>query len=99
MTDILIDLTKKRRYKVNRCHYCNHDKYRLRNNWRELDYDEYMAKVKPKHSHLIGLAKYPKQFKSTGIKTLVARALHILYVQRRIIYIIGNRQILSRHMD
>ncbi|MDW0122430.1 MAG: hypothetical protein QOK81_07415, partial [Nitrososphaeraceae archaeon] len=62
------------------------------NNWRELDYDEYMAKVKPKHSHLIGLAKYPKQFKSTGVKTLVARALHILYVQRRIIYIIGNRQ-------
>jgi Pyruvate/2-oxoacid:ferredoxin oxidoreductase delta subunit len=27
MTDILIDMTNKRRYKVNRCHYCNHDKY------------------------------------------------------------------------
>jgi hypothetical protein len=27
MTDILIDLTTKKRYKVKRCHYCNHDKY------------------------------------------------------------------------
>lgn len=27
MTDILIDMTTKRRYKVNRCHYCNSDKY------------------------------------------------------------------------
>ncbi|MGI8831183.1 MAG: hypothetical protein ACR2IS_00945 [Nitrososphaeraceae archaeon] len=34
-------------------------------------------KVKPRYSHRIGLAKYPKQFKSTGIKTLVGRALQI----------------------
>ena len=33
--------------------------------------------TKPKYSHRIGLAKYPKQFKSTGIKTLVGRALQI----------------------
>ncbi|MGN6633292.1 MAG: hypothetical protein ACTHKP_13810 [Nitrososphaeraceae archaeon] len=41
----------------------------LRNTWQ---------KVKPKYSYRFGLAKYPKQFKSTGIKTLVARALDIL---------------------
>jgi len=40
----------------------------LRNTWQ---------KVKPRYSHRIGLAKYPKQFKSTGIKTLVGRALQI----------------------
>lgn len=40
----------------------------MRNTWQ---------KVKPRYSHRIGLAKYPKQFKSTGIKTLVARALQI----------------------
>lgn len=34
-------------------------------------------KVKPRYSHRIGLARYPKQFKSTGIKTLVGRALQI----------------------
>jgi len=34
-------------------------------------------KVKPRYSHRIGLAKYPKQFKSSGIKTLVGRALQI----------------------
>ncbi|MGH9951097.1 MAG: hypothetical protein ACRD5J_05680, partial [Nitrososphaeraceae archaeon] len=34
----------------------------LRNTWQ---------KVKPRYSHRIGLAKYPKQFKSTGVKTLV----------------------------
>ena len=33
----------------------------LRNTWQ---------KVKPRYSHRIGLAKYPRQFKSTGIKTL-----------------------------
>jgi hypothetical protein len=27
MTEILIDLTKKRRYKVNRCHYCDETKH------------------------------------------------------------------------
>jgi hypothetical protein len=40
----------------------------LRNTWQ---------KVMPRYSHRIGLAKYPKQFKSTGIKTLVGRALQI----------------------
>jgi hypothetical protein len=40
----------------------------LRNTWQKL---------KPRYSHRIGLAKYPKQFKSTGIKTLVGRALQI----------------------
>ena len=40
----------------------------LRNTWQ---------KVKPRYSHRIGLAKYPKQFKSTGIKILVGRALQI----------------------
>lgn len=40
----------------------------MRNTWQ---------KVKPRYSHRIGLAKYPKQFRSTGIKTLVARALQI----------------------
>jgi hypothetical protein len=30
MADTLIDITEKgkpRRYQINRCHYCNHDKY------------------------------------------------------------------------
>ena len=27
MTDVLIDLTTRRRYNINRCHYCDHDKY------------------------------------------------------------------------
>jgi hypothetical protein len=40
----------------------------LRNTWQ---------KVKPRYNHRIGLAKYPKQFKSTGIKTLVGKALQI----------------------
>jgi len=40
----------------------------LRNTWQ---------KVKPRYSHRIGLAQYPKQFKSTGIKTLLGRALQI----------------------
>jgi hypothetical protein len=40
----------------------------LRNTWQ---------KVKPRYSHRIGLAKYPRQFKSSGIKTLVGRALQI----------------------
>ncbi len=40
----------------------------LRNTWQ---------KVKPRYSHRIGLAKYPIQFRSTGIKTLVGRALQI----------------------
>lgn len=44
------------------------DSWILRNTWQ---------KVKPRYSHRIGLAKYPKQFKSTGIKTLVGRALQI----------------------
>ena len=34
-------------------------------------------KVRPRYSHRIGLAKYPKQFKSSGVKTLIGRALQI----------------------
>ena len=40
----------------------------LRNTWQ---------KVKQRYSHGIGLAKYPNQFKSTAIKTLLVRALQI----------------------
>jgi hypothetical protein len=47
----------------------------LRNTWQ---------KVKPRYSHRIGLAKYPKQFKSTGIKTLVGRALQIQGVRPKL---------------
>jgi hypothetical protein len=41
-------------------------------------------KVKPRYSHRIGLAKYPKQFKSTGIKTLVGRALQIQGIRTKL---------------
>ena len=34
-------------------------------------------KTNVRYGHRIGLAKYPKQFKSTGIKSLVGRALQI----------------------
>jgi hypothetical protein len=47
----------------------------LRNTWQ---------KVKPRYSHRIGLAKYPRQFKSTGIKTLVGRALQIQGVRPKL---------------
>jgi hypothetical protein len=47
----------------------------LRNTWQ---------KVKPRYSHRIGLAKYPKQFKSTGIKTLVGRALQIQGIRAKL---------------
>ena len=47
----------------------------LRNTWQ---------KVKPRYSHRIGLAKYPKQFKSTGIKTLVGRALQIQGIRTKL---------------
>jgi hypothetical protein len=47
----------------------------LRNTWQ---------KVKPRYSHRIGLAKYPKQFKSTGIKTMVGRALQIQGVRSKL---------------
>jgi len=47
----------------------------LRNTWQ---------KVKPRYSHRIGLAKYPKQFKSTGVKTLVGRALQIQGIRPRV---------------
>jgi len=47
----------------------------LRNTWQ---------KVKPRSSHRIGLAKYPKQFKSTGIKTLVGRALQIQGIRTKL---------------
>ncbi|MGA7369057.1 MAG: hypothetical protein WBX01_08005 [Nitrososphaeraceae archaeon] len=32
---------------------------------------------KVRYNHRIGLAKYPKQFKSSGVKTLIDRALQI----------------------
>jgi hypothetical protein len=41
-------------------------------------------KVKPRYSHRIGLAKYPKQFKSTEIKTLVGRTLQIQGIRRKL---------------
>lgn len=47
----------------------------LRNTWQ---------KVRPRYSHRIGLAKYPKQFKSTGIKTLVGRALQIQGIRQKL---------------
>ncbi len=47
----------------------------LRNTWQ---------KVKPRYSHRIGLAKYPRQFKSAGIKTLVGRALQIQGVRSKL---------------
>lgn len=47
----------------------------MRNTWQ---------KVKPRYSHRIGLAKYPKQFKSTGIKTLVSRALQIQGIRQKL---------------
>ena len=47
----------------------------LRNTWQ---------KVKPRYGHRIGLARYPKQFKSTGIKTLVGRALQIQGIRPRL---------------
>jgi hypothetical protein len=47
----------------------------LRNTWQ---------KVKPRYSHRIGLAKYPKQFKSSGVKTLVGRALQIQGIRPRL---------------
>ena len=47
----------------------------LRNTWQ---------KVKPRYSHRIGLAKYPKQLKSTGIKTLVGRALQIQGIRTKL---------------
>jgi hypothetical protein len=47
----------------------------LRNTWQ---------KVKPRYGHRIGLAKYPKQFKSTGIKTLVGRALQIQGIRTKL---------------
>jgi hypothetical protein len=41
-------------------------------------------KVKPRYRHRIGLAKYPKQFKSTGIKTLIGRALQIHGIRQKL---------------
>ena len=47
----------------------------LRNTWQ---------KVKPRYSYRIGLAKYPKQFKSVGIETLVGRTLQIQGIRRKL---------------
>jgi integrase len=54
----------------------------LRNTWQ---------KVKPRYSHRIGLAKYPRQFKSTGIKTLVGRALQIQGIRPKITQMVGKK--------
>jgi hypothetical protein len=54
----------------------------LRNTWQ---------KVKPRYSHRIGLAKYPRQFKSAGIKTLVGRALQIQGVRSKLILRNGEK--------
>ncbi|HEY7570728.1 MAG TPA: hypothetical protein VH796_05100 [Nitrososphaeraceae archaeon] len=54
----------------------------LRNTWQ---------KVKPRYSHRIGLAKYPRQFKSTGIKTLVGRALQIQGIRPKITQVAGRK--------
>ncbi|SRR6266516_267328 len=54
----------------------------LRNTWQ---------KVKPRYSHRIGLAKYPKQFKSTGIKTLVGRALQIQGIRSKLDLMNGEK--------
>jgi integrase len=54
----------------------------LRNTWQ---------KVKPRYGHRIGLAKYPRQFKSTGIKTLVGRALQIQGIRTKLNSIDGKK--------
>jgi hypothetical protein len=54
----------------------------LRNTWQ---------KVKPRYSHRIGLAKYPRQFKSAGIKTLVGRALQIQGVRSKLDLVNGEK--------
>lgn len=54
----------------------------LRNTWQ---------KVKPRYSPRIGLAKYPKQFKSTGIKTLVGRALQIQGIRPKLDLMKGEK--------
>jgi hypothetical protein len=41
-------------------------------------------KVRPRYSHRIGLAKYPKQFKSSGVKTLIGRALQIQGIRAKL---------------
>ena len=40
--------------------------------------------MKPRYSHRVGLARYPKPFRSTGIKTLVGRALQIQGIRSRL---------------
>ena len=54
----------------------------LRNTWQ---------KVRPRYGHRIGLAKYPKQFKSTGIKTLVGRALQIQGIRPKLTLVNGRK--------
>ena len=54
----------------------------LRNTWQ---------KVKPRYGHRIGLAKYPRQFRSTGIKTLVGRALQIQGIRPKLSVIDGKK--------
>ncbi len=54
----------------------------LRNTWQ---------KVRPRYGHRIGLARYPKQFKSTGIKTLVGRALQIQGIRPKLTLVNGRK--------
>ena len=62
----------------------------LRNTWQ---------KVKPRYSHRIGLAKYPKQFKSTGIKTLVGRALQIQGIRPKLDLQDGKKITIGKHYN
>jgi integrase len=60
----------------------NGESWILRNTWQ---------KVKPRYSHRIGLAAYTKQFKSTGIKTLVGRALQIQGIRQKLDPKVGEK--------
>jgi integrase len=59
----------------------------LRNTWQ---------KVKPRYGHRIGLAKYPRQFKSTGIKTLVGRALQIQGIRPKLCSVAGKKIMIGK---
>ena len=60
----------------------NGESWILRNTWQ---------KVKPRYSHRIGLAAYTKQFKSTGIKTLVGTALQIQGIRQKLDPKVGEK--------
>lgn len=48
-------------------------------------------KVRPRYAHRIGLAKYPKQFKSSGVKTLIGRALQIQGIRSKLDLRLGQK--------